>query len=274
MLYFVATPIGNLKEITYRAVEVLAASDFIYAEDTRRSVILLNEYGIKTPLVSYQKFNEKSRVGEIIEKLESGLTVSVISDAGMPLISDPGSVLARSLVEKGLEFSVVSGPCAAVNALVLSGLDTSAFYMVGFLPQKKSARETALEKLKKLQSTLIFYAAPHDISETLETLYEFFGNRQVAVAREISKKFETVYRGRLGDDLGITEKGEMVVVVEGAEDKVEFDETQSVGEHVNALISGGMDKKEAIKAVAAARKLPKSEVYAQVCKDGVHRRNN
>ena len=261
MLYFVATPIGNLKEITYRAVEILSASDFIYAEDTRHSLILLNEYGIRAPLVSYQKFNEKSRCAEIIEKLKAGKTVSVISDAGMPLISDPGSVLAKELVENGLEFSVVSGPCAAVNALVLSGLDTSAFYMAGFLPQKKSARAEVLKQLEKLRSTLIFYAAPHDIAEILDALYESFGARKVAVAREISKKFETVYRGRLGEDLNITEKGEMVVVVEGAEERAEYDETQSVAQHVDELIASGLDKKDAIKAVAAARKMPKSEVY-------------
>ncbi len=261
MLYFVATPIGNLKEITYRAVEILSASDYIYCEDTRRSLILLNEYGIKVPLISYQKFNEKSRCAEIIEKLAAGKTVSVISDAGMPLISDPGSVLAKELVEHGLEFSVISGPCAAVNALVLSGLDTSAFYMAGFLPQKKSACRAALDKLSKIQSTLVFYAAPHDIAETLDALYESLGGRKVSVAREISKKFETVYRGRLGEDLGITEKGEMVVVVEGARETAEYDETLSVRQHVDALIRDGMDKKEAIKAVAAARKLPKNVVY-------------
>lgn len=261
MLYFVATPIGNLKEITYRAVEILAASDYIYCEDTRRSLILLNEYGIKAPLISYQKFNEKSRVSEIIEKLRAGKTVSVISDAGMPLISDPGSVLVKELVKNSLEFSVISGPCAAVNALVLSGLDTSAFYMAGFLPQKKSAARAALEKLKKIQSTLIFYAAPHDIAETLALLYESFGERRVSVAREISKKFETVYRGRLGEDLNITEKGEMVVVVDGAPECAEYDERLTVRQHVDLLVSGGMCKKDAVKAVASARKLPKNEVY-------------
>ncbi len=263
MLYFVATPIGNLKEITYRAVEILSSSDYIYAEDTRHSLILLNEYGIKAPLISYQKFNEKSRCAEIIEKLGKGKTISVISDAGMPLISDPGSVLAKELAEKGLEFSVVSGPCAAINALVLSGLDTSAFYMAGFLPQKKSACRALLNKLGKIESTLVFYAAPHDIAETLNALYEAFGGRKVAVAREISKKFETVYRGRLGEDLGIIEKGEMAVVVEGAEQEADYDETQSVKEHLQTLISSGMNKKDAVKVVAAARKLPKNDVYQQ-----------
>lgn len=267
MLYFVATPIGNLKEITFRAVEVLNASDFIYAEDTRHSAILMSEYGIKAPLISYQKFNEKSRCAEIIEKLKGGKTVSVISDAGMPLISDPGSVLVGELIKNDLEFSVISGPCAAINALVLSGLDTSSFYMVGFLPQKSSARDKLLEKLKSVESTLIFYVAPHDISDMLAVLHEKFGSRCVSVVREISKKFETVYRGKLGDDLEITQKGEMVVLIEGAKEQAEFDASLSVQEHVDELIKNGMDKKEAIKKVASLRNLPKNEVYKIVCND-------
>ena len=196
-----ATPIGNLKEITYRAVEVLSSSDFIYAEDTRHSAILLNEYGIKAPLISYQKFNERSRCAEIISKLKSGKTVSVISDAGMPLISDPGNILSAELVRENIEYSVVSGPCAAVNALVLSGLDTSSFYMAGFLPQKNSAKKAALDKIKNIEATLVFYCAPHDIKETLSLLYSALGERNVSVVREISKKLETVHRGILGEDI-------------------------------------------------------------------------
>ena len=211
MLYIVATPIGNLGEITYRAVETLKSVDAVLCEDTRRTAILLNRYEIKKPLVSYQKFNEREKADYIIERLKNGENLALVSDAGMPVISDPGKVLIDELIKNELEYTVVSGPCALINAVVLSGLDASAFCMVGFLPEKKSERKKQLERFSSLDCTLIFYVAPHDAKETLEFLYSELGKRKVAIVREISKLHEEVVRGELGSTIEFTEKGEFVL---------------------------------------------------------------
>jgi 16S rRNA (cytidine1402-2'-O)-methyltransferase len=216
MLYFVATPIGNLKEITYRAVEVLHAVDCVYAENPRRSLTLFNEYGIKKPVFAYERFTEREKTGEIVAKLLAGQSVAVVSDAGMPLVSDPGSVLLEALIAKNLPYTVVSGPCAAVNAVVLSGLGTESFLTAGFLPAKKSDREAKIARFKDTEATLIFYSAVHDIEKDLLFLYQALGSRRAAVCREISKKFEQVVRFTLGEPPALTQKGEFVIVIEGA----------------------------------------------------------
>ena len=168
MLYFVATPIGNLADMSFRAVETLKNVDLIACEDTRHSLTLLNHYGIKKPLISYHKFNEKENSEKIIASLLEGKNVAVISDAGMPVISDPGNILVNMLIENGLEFTVIPGACAFVSALILSGLDSARFCFLGFLPQKSSERKEFLEKYKNLDMTLIFYSAPHDIKKDIE----------------------------------------------------------------------------------------------------------
>ena len=170
MLYFVATPIGNLKDISFRALDVLNAVDEIACEDTRHSLGLLNAYEIKKPLFSYHKFNEKEVGEKIIQKLKQGKNIAVITDAGMPIISDPGNVLVNMLVEEGLEFTVIPGACAFVSALVLAGLDSSRFCFLGFMPDKNSDRKEFLEKYKNLDLTLIFYSAPHDVKKDIQSI--------------------------------------------------------------------------------------------------------
>ncbi len=263
MLYIVATPIGNLKEITYRAVEVLKSVDMIYAEDTRHSAVLLKEYGIEKPLFSYQKFSEKAKCAQITDKLSQGKNIALISDAGMPLISDPGFTLVCELKRLNLEYTVVSGACACINAVVLSGMDTSSFYMAGFLPPKNSKRERFLESIASLESTLVFYSPPHDVKDDLLSLYKAFGARKVSVVREISKKFETVHSGVLGESFDLTEKGEMVIVTEGAPAFWQVNKDITVKERLCQLIDGGMDKKEAVKAVAKEKGVSKSEIYKE-----------
>ena len=259
MLYFVATPIGNLDEITLRALEILKAVDLIAAEDTRHTAILLNKYGITTRTVAYHKFNEKSAVAGLMDLLKSGKDVAVVSDAGTPTVSDPGHVLIRAAIENGVEYTVVSGACAAINALVLSGLDTRSFTVLGFLPEKNIDRVRYVEPYKAVPSTLVFYSAVHDINKDLEFLYETFGAREVSVCREMTKKFETVTRGTLGDELDITEKGEFVIVIGGA--KTDDFSGLSVERHIQQYVAGGMELRDAVKKVAADRHIAKSEVY-------------
>lgn len=262
MLYIVATPIGNMKEITLRALDVLKSVDCIAAEDTRHTAVLLNEYKIAKPLVSYQKFNERASAEKLIAMLEEGKDVALVSDAGMPLISDPGWVLVQAVAEKGLPYTVVSGPCALVNALVLSGLPTENFLMVGFLPEKTVDRKRLVDKYKDLACTLIFYSPPHNVTDDLAFLYERLGRRRVAVVREISKLHEEVVRGVLGEPLAFTVKGEMVLVVEGAPERAErLTAEMTIEEHIRYYIDAGDDKKTAIKKVAADRKIAKSLVY-------------
>ena len=259
MLYFVATPIGNLDEITLRALEVLKNVDIIAAEDTRHTAILLSKYGITTRTVAYHKFNEKSSVAGLIDMLKSGKDIAVVSDAGTPTVSDPGHVLIRAAIENGVDYTVVSGACAAINALVLSGLDTRSFTVLGFLPEKNIDRTRYVEPYKSVPSTLVFYSAVHDIKKDLNFLYEAFGAREVAVCREMTKKFETVTRGTLGDELDITEKGEFVIVIDGAKSN-DFSGL-SVEEHIQKYLDSGMELRDAVKTVAADRHVAKNEVY-------------
>lgn len=261
MLYFVATPIGNLDEITLRALEVLRSVDVIAAEDTRHTAILLGKYGITTRTVAYHKFNERESVESLIAMLEEGKNIAVVSDAGMPTVSDPGHILIDAAIERGQQFTVVSGACAAIDALVLSGLPTRSFTVLGFLPEKNSDKIRYVEPYKDVPSTLVFYSAVHDIKKDLKFFYDTFGRRRCAVCREMTKMFETVTRGFLGDELEIVEKGEFVVVLEGASGESKLNEL-SVEEHILHYTDGGMPEKEAVKKVASDRKVAKSEVYA------------
>lgn len=259
MLYFVATPIGNLDEITLRALDVLKSVDLIAAEDTRHTAILLSKYGIKTRTVAYHKFNEKSAVDGLIDMLKSGKDIAVVSDAGTPTVSDPGHVLIDAAIERDVPFTVVSGACAGIDALVLSGLDTRAFTVLGFLPEKNIDRVRYVEPYKALPCTLIFYSAVHDIKKDLQFLFEQFGARRVAVCREMTKLYETVTRGTLGQDLDITEKGEFVIVVEGL--KVNPLVAMTVEQHIQYYVEKGDTVKDAVKKVAQDRHVAKSEIY-------------
>ena len=260
MLYFVATPIGNLKDITFRAVEVLKCVDAIACEDTRHSLVLLNSLEIKKPLFSYHKFNEKETGEKIIERLKKGENIAVITDAGMPVISDPGNVLTKMLIENGLEFTVIPGACACISALVLSGLDASRFCFLGFLPEKDGERRGFLSKYKDLDLTLIFYSAPHDVVKDVKSIYEIFGDRTAVAVKEITKIHESAERFNLKDGLSNEPRGEYVIVVEGAKNAAEFNNLTEE-EHVEKYLKEGMDKKEAIKRVAKERGVPKSSLY-------------
>lgn len=261
MLYLVATPIGNIKEITLRAIETLKSVEVIAAEDTRRTAILLKEYEINKPLICYQKFNERACAVKIIDLLKQGKDIALVSDAGVPLISDPGAVLTRELALNGLEFTLVGCPCACISALVLSDLDASMFTMLGFLPEKKCERDKLLRSCATTEGTLVFYSSVHNIDDDLKSLRDAFGNRKVSVVREISKMFEQVVRGRLNDNLDFVRKGEFVIVVEGG--KKDFTRL-SVIEHYESYIRQGLDKKDAIKRVASDRGVAKSEIYNEI----------
>ena len=260
MLYFVATPIGNLKDVTFRALDVLNSVDEIGCEDTRHSLGFLNAYQIKKPLFSYHKFNERQSGEKIIEKLKSGKNIAIITDAGMPVISDPGNVLVNMLVEEGLDFTVIPGACAFVSALVLAGLDSSKFCFLGFLPEKNSDRKAFLEKYKSLDLTLIFYSAPHDVKKDVDSIYAVFGERRAVAVKEITKIHERAERFNLKDGLQSEPKGEYVILVEGAkEDDEKLKLTEK--EHIEYYLNQGMDKKEALKTVAKERGVSKSSLY-------------
>jgi len=260
MLYIVATPIGNLKEITHYAIEILNSVDYIACEDTRTSMVLLNHYSIKKPLISYHKFNEKSECGKIISHLKNGKNIALISDAGMPGISDPGNILVNELIENNLEYTVVSGPSALINAFVMSGFP-SPFTFVGFLPNKKSDAKKVLEEVKNYKSSLIFYVAPHDINDTLSVINSILGDRKAVVVREISKKFEEKIFINLAQGYNGVLKGEFVLVVEGATQETQ--NNLSIVEEIELLISCGLSKNDAIKQVAHNRNLKKNDVYQE-----------
>lgn len=260
MLYLVATPIGNLKDMTYRAVEVLNSVDEIACEDTRHSITLLSAYGIKKPLIAYHKFNEREAGEKIIQKLKDGKNIAVISDAGTPVVSDPGNVLVNMLIENGLEYTVIPGACAFVNALVLSGLNSSEFCFIGFLPEKNSDRRELLEKYKCIPATLIFYSAPHDVKKDIASLNAILGDRKAVAVKEITKLHERVIPFNLKDGLGEEPKGEFVILVEGGSQENPL-LSLSEEEHINYYLAQGMDKKDALKAVAKERGVSKSSLY-------------
>lgn len=266
MLYLVATPIGNLKDISLRAIEILKEVDEIACEDTRHSFTLLNHYGINKPLFSYHKFNEKESGEKLIEKLKQGKNVALITDAGMPVVSDPGNVLVNMLIENGLEYTVVPGACAFVSALVLSGLDSSRFCFLGFLPQKAGERKEFLEKYRELDATLIFYCAPHDIVKDVQNIYQVLGDRKAVAVKEITKIHEKVERFNLKDGYPSEPKGEYVLLVEKG-DKIDKNVNLTDKQLIEKYILDGLDKKEALKKVAKERNVPKSELYKLMIND-------
>ncbi len=260
MLYFVATPIGNLKDISFRAIEVLKSVDIIACEDTRHSLRLLDAYEIKKPLVSYHKFNEQTSGQKIIEELKNGKNVAVISDAGTPIISDPGSVLVEKLIQENLEFTVVPGACAFIPALILSGVSKGRFLFYGFLPEKNSEIKKQLKKLENLEFPIIFYCAPHDIKKTIKAIYDSFGDRRCVAVREITKLHEERIEFGLEQGYQGEERGEFVIIVDGAKE-VCANYPQDVLEHYNLYINQGLTKNDAIKQVAKDRGVVKNEIY-------------
>lgn len=270
-LFLVPTPIGNLKDITLRALEVLKDADLVAAEDTRQTLKLLNHFEIKKPLISYHKFNEQGKSNEIISLLEEGKNIALVSDAGTPGISDPGSVIVERCIKENLEFEVLPGATAITTALVYSGLDTTKFLFRGFLPRENKDRKAVTSELLNCQETLIFYEAPHRLLDTLSFLLDTFGDRRIAVCRELTKLYEQIYRGNLSEALKYfidnKPRGEFVLVLEGKriedikQEKMDTWIDLSIEEHILKYMNEGINKKEAIKMVAKDRELPKSEVY-------------
>ena len=260
MLYFVSTPIGNLKDISLRALEVLKEADVIACEDRLHSLPLLNAYGIKKPLISYQKFNEAKQAPVIAELLKEGKTVAVISDAGTPVLSDPGAVLCKTLRKEGLDYTVVPGANALLPSLILSAFDCNNFAFIGFLPAKKAQISELLSSYENLPCPLVFYCAPHDLSATIKTLYERLGDRHACAVKEMTKLHETAIEFDLKDGLDVDERGEFVIVVEGAKKNSAFSE-MTVEEHIKMYIDQGLNKMDALKAVAKERGVPKNTLY-------------
>ena len=270
-LYLVPTPIGNLKDITLRALKVLENADVVAAEDTRQTIKLLNHFNLKKTLISYHMHNEQGKSNEILDRLRLGENIALVSDAGMPGISDPGSVIVKKCIEQGLEFEVLPGATAFATALIYSGLDSSAFTFRGFIPRDTKSRKVVVEELKNQKETLIFYEAPHRLLSTLTFLKENFGNRNLSACRELTKLHEEIVRGKISEVIEYfnnnNPRGEFVLVMEGlTEEEIEKEkrasfEELSIEEHIIKYIEEGMSKKDAIKAVAKDRKVPKNEIY-------------
>lgn len=261
MIYFVATPIGNLKDISLRALEVLRAADVIFCEDTRHSIKLLNAYDIKKPLLSCHKFNEKEAADKIIEAYDGGKEVAVISDAGMPVISDPGNVVCRALTERGIPYSVVPGANAFLSALVLSAMPAEKFAFLGFLPDKQGERQRLLTNYKNLDLTLCFHAAPQDVERYISDMYAVFGDRAACAVREITKIHEEAIHFTLKEGLPGEKRGEYVLIIAGADRQHNPLNDLSPEEHIRAYMAEGLDKKEAVKRAARDRGVTKSELY-------------
>lgn len=255
MVYFIGTPIGNLGEITYRAVETLKNVTAIFCEDTRHSKILLDYYGISKPLYSYHKFNERKNLDFILSFCKQGQDVAVISDAGMPCINDPGNILVNALIKNGYSYTVVSGPSAVINAFVMSGYEPPFTYY-GFLPDKRSERDKLLDCSV---GVAVFYVSVHDIKENMSYLAQRLGNRECCLVKELTKAHEKVVFCRLSDEIN-DDKGEFALVVNRAEQTNPLCEL-TVEEHLNYYLSGGMSKNDAVKAVAKDRNVPKNEIY-------------
>lgn len=262
MLYFVATPIGNLKDISYRAIEVLNSVDIIACEDTRNSLKLLNYYNIHKKLIAYHKFNEENSSDGLIDLLNQGKNIAVISDSGMPVISDPGEKIIKKLKENNIEYTVVPGANAGLCALILSGLDASIFTFVGFLPDNKKECNSLLNEVKEYKTTLIFFVAPHDVISVNKKLFEVLGTRQAVLVNEITKLYEKTYSFCLGEDIEFEPKGEYVLIVDGNKSANVNDLLNlSIKEHLEYYISLGYVKADAIKKVAKERGVNKNEVY-------------
>lgn len=271
MLYICATPIGNLNDITPRVIETLRDVDLIAAEDTRNSIKILNHFDIKTPMTSYHEFNKYDKADELILKMQSGLNVALITDAGTPAISDPGEVLVSKCHDAGINVTSLPGACACITALTLSGLSTRRFSFEAFLPSDKKERREILSELENETRTIIVYEAPHHLLGTLKELSEHLGDRKITLCKELTKKFESVNRTTINDAISYYSendpKGEFVLVIEGKnreeiklEKQASFQEI-TLEQHMQLYLDKGIDKKEAMKLVAKDRGISKRDVY-------------
>lgn len=270
-LYLCATPIGNLEDMTYRVVRTLQEADLIAAEDTRNSIKLLNHFEIKTPMTSYHEYNKIEKGKKLVEKLQSGMNIALITDAGTPGISDPGEELVKMCYESGIEVTSLPGAAACITALTLSGLSTRRFAFEAFLPTEKKEKQEILKELANETRTMILYEAPHRLIKTLKELRDTVGNRKITICRELTKKHETAFATTLEEAISYYEsnepKGECVLVLEGKsrteirEEEISRWEEMSVEEHMEYYLSQGIEKKEAMKRVAKDRGVGKREIY-------------
>ena len=269
-LYLVATPIGNLGDITYRAVEILKSVDLIAAEDTRQTLKLLNHLEIKKPLISYHRHSDEIKESKLIDELLSGKNIALVSDAGTPVISDPGEDIVKLAIENEIEVIPIPGPCALITALIASGMNAKEFSFYGFMSTNNKLKKAKLEEIKKDTKTAIIYEAPHRILDTLKDILEVIGDRKIVVARELTKVHEEFLRGTVSEIIQqYTEpKGEHIILIEGAsksEEELEIEKLNelTLEEHFNYYIGEGMTKNEAIKQVAKDRHVTKNEIYQQ-----------
>ncbi|BAQ66676.1 16S rRNA (cytidine(1402)-2'-O)-methyltransferase [Geminocystis sp. NIES-3709] len=267
ILYLVATPIGNLKDITFRAIETLQTVDLIAAEDTRHTGKLLHHYQIKTPTISYHQHNHQARVKELLDKLLSGLNIALVTDAGTPAISDPGYNLVLACIEAHINIIPIPGAIAGINGLIASGLTTERFCFEGFLPTKKKLRDDLLQSLQREKRTMIFYEAPHRLIKTLTDFSQFFdNNRLIVLARELTKLHETIWRGTIQSSIELYQnrepKGEYTIILEGNQDfdQINLSETE-IKEEMIQLIEQGMSKTEASQLLAKETNLSRREIY-------------
>ncbi len=275
-IYLVATPIGNLSDMSMRAIDTLKNVDIIACEDTRNTIRLLNHFEIKGHLTSYHEYNKIDKAYELCEKVKEGKNIAFVSDAGMPAISDPGYELCEIAYKEGIEVTVIPGASAVVSALAISGISSRRFCFEGFLPTDKNEKKEILTELSQESRTIILYEAPHRLLKTLKELFEYLGNRNISIVRELTKLHEEVLKGNLEDIIAdyeaekIVVRGEYVLVIEGKsllekrEERQKSFEEISIKEHYEKYISEGMDKKEAMKAVAKDRGIQKREVYKEL----------
>lgn len=262
-LYLIATPIGNLEDMTYRSVKILSEVSVIFSEDTRVTLKLLTHYGISKNLIALHDHNEETIKEKVLEYLKNGESVGLVTDRGTPIISDPGYKTVKYVSDFGYNVVALPGATAFVPALIVSGLAPQPFLFYGFLDSKDNIRKKELSILADEEETMIFYEAPHRIMKTLKMMFDIFGDRNISISREISKKFETVYRGKISDIISlIPEKGEFVIVVEGIKNK-EIDDNISIKDAVNNYICAGFDVMTSIKKVAKDRKVAKNIIYKE-----------
>lgn len=265
-LFLVATPIGNLNEVSPRTIETLKNAEVVACEDTRNTRKLLSHFDIHTKMVTYHNFNEREEYSKLLEILKEGKDVALVSDAGYPLISDPGYILVNEVIKEGINIVTISGPSAGINALVASGLETAHYMFYGFLNSKSSQAKKELETLKSFPYTIIFYEAPHRINKTLELILEVLGDRKACVARELTKLHEEYTRGNLSQLKDIEYKGEIVVLVEGCkEEKKQIDEVDLIQE-VDNLVKNGLKTKAAVKEIADKYQVSKNDLYNKYLK--------
>jgi 16S rRNA (cytidine1402-2'-O)-methyltransferase len=264
-LYIVGTPIGNLSDITLRAIETLKKVQLIACEDTRHTKVLLNEYKIVTPTTSYHKFNIKTKTKFIVDQISAGKDIALVSDAGMPGISDPGEELIKAALSKGIKVEVIPGPCAVISALSVAGLRTDSFIFDGFLPTKHADRMERIKDLLLEKRTLVLYEAPHRLLKTLKDLHKNLGDRDISVCRELTKKFEEVVRGKISETINNFErkspKGEFVLVIAGSGVAPDLDFSDS--KLLKEMISAGISKSKAVKIAAKALNVSKNQLYRQ-----------